>query len=601
MLIDILNYTSTLLTIDKYLEVDDSINLVLPNNRKNVAPLVLSIGIKNGFHVNVSLNIIRQTNRFLPSPDCKFGGVAFFKDSGKIFHEIECICQDFNSSLGINRNVYFFGPSVILILYWYKEYSEIKVALNISNTECQAIIVDPCAAASYCNPCTKSIMVKVCEYGICKYFCDGGDRTSCKRYLKQITKFTTIKLHTNANKQYGEPVHYIFSIPHETCVVFQFRKQLKPISISLPVIDNTKCDISLIPAPVTSGEASFSFITGQLDSELLDENLKTTDEPDLVFTNFPFDFNVIFQDNPIYDGDGCCINETKGIITKCNNVISASPLDYTSFLMVSESKSYLYTYHSIAITHRTMPSSQDWVDIMVLKTKTKEKRQIVEYIPLSTGWNYIFLTKVSDRLEDVLYLTALGVHANDSFREYSYDIQIDCNDYYHYSRSFHWYSELKLFQRGYAISLPEKMSDVILISDPNQHLPRVITIKASWLSNNYRNISKQSNLCEHEPYSIPTGIKCLNFSLSGLKRNYLYFQESYPDESKLTWKINSFKNLVSWKETSDLCREAGGYLPIFRSRNELEELISLMKLSEDINPHEAIYIGLNFKNKEKVN
>ena len=140
-----------------------------------------------------------------------------------------------------------------------------------------------------------------------------------------------------------------------------------------------------------------------------------------------------------------------------------------------------------------------------------------------------------------------------------------------------------------------------MISDPNQHLPRVITIKALWLSNNYRNISKQSNLCEHEPYSIPTGITCFNFSLPGLKRNYLYFQESYPDKSKLTWKINSFKNLVSWKEASDLCREAGGYLPNFRSRNELEELISLMKLSEDINPHEAIYVGLNFKNKEKVN
>ena len=102
LLIDILNYTSTLLTIDQYLEVDDSVKLVLPNNRKNVAPLVLSIGIKNGFHINVSLNIIRQTNGFLHSPDCKFGGVAFFKDSGQIFHEIQCICQDFSSSLGFN-------------------------------------------------------------------------------------------------------------------------------------------------------------------------------------------------------------------------------------------------------------------------------------------------------------------------------------------------------------------------------------------------------------------------------------------------------------------------------------------------------------------
>ena len=54
-------------------------------------------------------------------------------------------------------------------------------------------------------------------------------------------------------------------------------------------------------------------------------------------------------------------------------------------------------------------------------------------------------------------------------------------------------------------------------------------------------------------------------------------------------------------EASDLCKEAGGYLPNFSSRNELKELISLMKLSKDITPQEAIYVGLNFKNKEGVN
>ena len=70
------------------------------------------------------------------------------------------------------------------------------------------------------------------------------------------------------------------------------------------------------------------------------------------------------------------------------------------------------------------------------------------------------------------------------------------------------------------------------------------------------------------------------------------------------FKTLSHKDLVSWNRASDICRSAGGTLPLFRSRDELCEFTALLKLSpyrhveklETITPSpdsfEIIFIGL---------
>ena len=53
----------------------------------------------------------------------------------------------------------------------------------------------------------------------------------------------------------------------------------------------------------------------------------------------------------------------------------------------------------------------------------------------------------------------------------------------------------------------------------------------------------------------------------------------------------------SWMEASTLCRHAGGTLPVIRSKDELEELISLLKFGNGLPPIAFIFLGLqmNFK------
>ena len=70
-------------------------------------------------------------------------------------------------------------------------------------------------------------------------------------------------------------------------------------------------------------------------------------------------------------------------------------------------------------------------------------------------------------------------------------------------------------------------------------------------------------------------------------------------------KINKhyyiFNDTRSWEGASQLCRETAGFLPYFTSREELAELVAMIKLSEDIPVIEAIYIGLKLKGDKEVN
>ena len=60
------------------------------------------------------------------------------------------------------------------------------------------------------------------------------------------------------------------------------------------------------------------------------------------------------------------------------------------------------------------------------------------------------------------------------------------------------------------------------------------------------------------------------------------------------------KNLTSWVEADKLCRDAGGTLPYFFSRDELYEFLTLIKFTEKLDPLQAVYIGLTLNNTDNV-
>ena len=61
-----------------------------------------------------------------------------------------------------------------------------------------------------------------------------------------------------------------------------------------------------------------------------------------------------------------------------------------------------------------------------------------------------------------------------------------------------------------------------------------------------------------------------------------------------------FTNLRSWNKVSEICQNFGGHLPYFNDRAEMVEFISLLDIFDKTYPREAVYIGLNYYQSEKV-
>ena len=94
---------------------------------------------------------------------------------------------------------------------------------------------------------------------------------------------------------------------------------------------------------------------------------------------------------------------------------------------------------------------------------------------------------------------------------------------------------------------------------------------------------------------------CLNFSGSVNKLHFnthyyiaFYFHHEIFKPKHVPWRDRVGK---SWFQATELCKSAGGTLPIIRSREELNELINLIKYSKGLPPIELVYVGWKIKHQ----
>ena len=128
-----------------------------------------------------------------------------------------------------------------------------------------------------------------------------------------------------------------------------------------------------------------------------------------------------------------------------------------------------------------------------------------------------------------------------------------------------------------------------------------IPVKLVWIHDNYKKFSNHVNRkgrkCTAANDTSVYYSDCMSFQSTYGRhsrlstRNYIFFN-MYLVHGKFWYYFGHHSPVYSWEETSQLCREAGGFLPFFTSRDDLQELLTLLKLSEDIPPLEAIFIGL---------
>ena len=150
--------------------------------------------------------------------------------------------------------------------------------------------------------------------------------------------------------------------------------------------------------------------------------------------------------------------------------------------------------------------------------------------------------------------------------------------------------------KGKVFSLPDKMDTLKITLQEPVGVGISGNINIMWLHNNYMKFFKNSNPFWTKCYPFEKRFynlgyrKCLNISFVKPQYHYIIYSKEF---SFLDFeRLKDTSSYISWSEASELCREVDGYLPYFTSRKELDELLAFLKLSPEIHPIEALYIGL---------
>ena len=122
-----------------------------------------------------------------------------------------------------------------------------------------------------------------------------------------------------------------------------------------------------------------------------------------------------------------------------------------------------------------------------------------------------------------------------------------------------------------------------------------ISVTLYWIHDNYNKyihyLHNSPVACKGEIYNYRY---CLNYSSVSDKMNkshyYIFFSNLHPVNEPQKYTDNLIKR--TWAEAAATCRSVGGYLPIIRSKSELEEIISLLKLTKKMPPVVALHVGL---------
>ncbi len=146
------------------------------------------------------------------------------------------------------------------------------------------------------------------------------------------------------------------------------------------------------------------------------------------------------------------------------------------------------------------------------------------------------------------------------------------------------------------VSVPGTITRVDVTFQESTNFTNSRNLKFMWIPDKYKKYLYFAVMQATECQSMNRVLNysyCLNhsFLLDKTKshRYFVFVRRSHTFHHQLNTTRESphvvqVSQLKSWAEALHLCEEAGGYLPQFRNREELEEFIAFVKLSSDTPP-----------------
>ena len=254
----------------------------------------------------------------------------------------------------------------------------------------------------------------------------------------------------------------------------------------------------------------------------------------------------------------------------------------------------------VEINIKFKPQTNSWADITVHKKKLhiSETQYLSESLQCSDMGKS--LEQVGDSVTHVLLLSSELANCESESLVCNIEIETKVNKYYYISVILEneiQFSKRKL-QKFISLHEPAKSVTFMIL---DQCTGSCSTLMAVWIHDNYQKYALLSKL-KGEQCNMLSFDLCLNFSLINVNYILLGRQISfYEIAANILWHNpteQQKENIegISWKQASRFCKDIGGHLPVFTSRDELDELLALIKLSQYMPPLMTIYIDLHVYN-----
>ena len=586
------NYSSMQLATLLKKEIHNTSYMTLfGNSNCSVRPCLIILHAQSDFQVNVTVMAMSYKSTKSHSQDCRYGGLVFTEDLKGNEKEIGPFCQNHSYLTEVSRSYYSSNSTLIMVFYSYDEYSTINVTLKLTQTKCKPV------ALSYYD------VQLFCQYK--------ESHNHCAKYLQQITQGTAVSLSLSSSENF----EILFSLSSPGCVVVHI---IQEIIHSYKLLMErqkkygilTETDLFLTTEPISNFGLKLDYkIIG-----ILTRSIFTEYYPEAV-TFVSIDETEQFCFRALQNNSLVCKKPVKRLTCEqsfgcetIDNKIKTSRFNDIPIVGWVTTKTPL-TLQKFRMKFRFYKHSESWVDVLISKTKIDQRNQkcdmecqfLSETLPLVPKKMSFKVNRLFSQDDSILLLTLNAVET-DIIKLKSHSFQVDIKTGFDlkyevflllmYPMSF-W--ELV---PGKVISLPDKMDAIIItLNQPvNDDISEKLNIM--WIHENYIKYVKNSNPLWSEARRCYTNVdryalgykSCLNVSFI----NYSHYFILYSKEFGYSGfdRLQNPSGYTSWIEASELCRDVGGYLPYFTSREKLDELLVLLKLSPDIYPIEALYIGL---------
>ena len=588
------------LKILRYINLLHDINseeVFIPDSACYPSQCVIQIDAESASQINVTASHIRYVGE--ESLECKYAGLVAVEELTDEYKESTTLCSDHVGSRRQSRNFYSHNSSLTLVLYWYEPYSVINVTLNISQSACKTVWLDDCMATSLCSP-----------------FITHHDE--CNAYLRKITRFSKATLRFEISLS----SNMFFSLPNKDCIVIQIFHENAKLTSGFPEIDNYQCHVKLGADQilVPAGKITYT-ILGSLNNyvakgQYMDELSFFGIADEFCFTHRDMEHIKCQKDldTPIIhpNGDEYLANlmgSGFGYRTKLddNHSFNALMFDKVQDIFVFTMTETPTHTKSLMLLTSLYSHTKSWIDI-IIQNKV-DQHDAVQYPSetISLFGNDYSAKKVRSSISNVLLLR---LSKKNSKQNMDIKINIHCHFILEYKGEITTWNSMMTVSEDYFkknISVPGNIQqmDFYFPQQINLVVRNNYALKAMWVQDVCERYSYFTQMkptpCIRDKNLVSESISCSSFSAPSTddtsRVKFTIFNRMVRPDQVPDWNK---QNLFSWNKASWLCERTGGSLPYFSSRESLNQLVALLKLSKYFYQFEGIFIGLHAEARNRV-